>query len=401
METNDTTPAILLLHDGELEEIAAGIGPIGGIDRRGGLTEADRNATWDLVLGTSKRMLDLHTILPATNATQIAVVDGDSKTLRRMLRRSGIDLLVRRPVHPASLRLLILYALYRGPEKRRNSRVSVGAAVRFRVSLRRRDAILAELSTTGCSLMVPPGTHSARPDGNLTLLIPPELNGGRAFSVGGQVARITEAESGSDAIAVTFGSLRTKIRKRLETIVAAHSHGPAMLDEDVALALQSVPTFSDSAEPTPPEPEDLNRAEIAPAEPPGTDSTAGREQRGEPRRALSRRIIALGNEAARVLIGRDLSVGGMRIDRTPGLGVGDMLRVALHVRPDGQPLVLSARVRRDDGDAGLALRFVDLNPAARLCLEEMVDALPAIVESNDSDTGAGMVVSEVVGRRAS
>jgi hypothetical protein len=91
----------------------------------------------------------------------------------------------------------------------------------------------------------------------------------------------------------------------------------------------------------------------------------------------------------------------MRIDRTPGLGVGDMLRVALHVRPDGQPLVLLARVRRDDGDAGLALRFVDLNPAARLCLEEMVDALPAIVESNDSDTGAGMVVSEVVGRRAS
>jgi hypothetical protein len=371
MENKPSTPAILLLHDGELEDIADPIELIGGINRRGGLTEADRNATWDLVLGTSQRMLDLHTILPATNATQIAVVDGDSKTLRRMLRRSGIDLLVRRPVHPASLRLLIL------------------------------DAILAELSTTGCSLMVPPGTHSARPDGNLTLLIPPELNGGRAFSVGGQVARITEAESGSDAIAVTFGSLRTKARKGLETIVAAHSHGPAMLDEDVALAVQSVPTFSDSAEPTPPEPEDLNRAEIAPAEPPGTDSTAGREQRGEPRRALSRRIIALGNEAARVLIGRDLSVGGMRIDRTPGLGVGDMLRVALHVRPDGQPLVLSARVRRDDGDAGLALRFVDLNPAARLCLEEMVDALPAIVESNDSDTGAGMVVSEVVGRRAS
>ena len=401
METNDTTPAILLLHDGELEEIATGIGPIGGIDRRGGITEADRNATWDLVLGTSKRMLDLHSILPSTNATQIAVVDGDSKTLRRMLRRSGIDLLVRRPVHPAALRLLILYSLYRGPEKRRNSRVSVGAAVRFRVGLRRRDAILAELSTTGCRLMVPPGTHSARPDGNLTLLVPPELNGGQSFSVRGRVARIVEAEPGSDAIAVTFENLRTKSRKGLETIVAAHSHGPAMLDDEVALALQSVPTFSETAEFTPPEPANLDRAEFVPAQRPVTDSSAAKEQREGPRRSLSRRIIALGDEAARVLIGRDLSVGGMRIDRVPGLGIGDMLRVALHVRPDGQPLVISARVRRDDGAAGLALCFVDLSPAARLCLEEMIHALPTIVEPNDSDTGAGMVVSEVVGRRAS
>jgi hypothetical protein len=91
----------------------------------------------------------------------------------------------------------------------------------------------------------------------------------------------------------------------------------------------------------------------------------------------------------------------MRIDPTPGLGVGDVLRVALHVRPDGQPLVVSARVRRDDGAAGLALRFVSLSSAAHLYLEGMVRALPAIVDSNDSDAGAGMVVSEVVGRRMS
>ena len=67
METNETTPAILLLHDGELEEISAPIEQIGGINRRGGLSEVDRNATWDLVLGTAKRMLDLHRLLPATS----------------------------------------------------------------------------------------------------------------------------------------------------------------------------------------------------------------------------------------------------------------------------------------------------------------------------------------------
>jgi hypothetical protein len=400
METNETTPAILLLHDGELEEISAPIEFIGGINRRGGLTEADRNATWDLVLGTSKQMLDLHTALPSTNAIKIAVVDGDSKTMRRMLRISGIDLQVRRPVHPIALRLLILYALYRGPEKRRNRRVSVGAAVRFRVGLRHRNAILAELSATGCRLMVPKNSRAARSDGRLTLLIPPELNGGRSFSVRGRVARIVEAEAGSDAIAVTFEKLRTKSREGLAAAVAAHSRGPAMLDDEIALAVRSVPTFSETAESAPQEPELPKREGPTVAERAVDDHAGRKEQREEPRRALSRRIVALGDEAARVLIGRDLSTGGMRIEPTPGLGVGDILRVALHVTSDGQPLVVSARIRRDDGAAGLALGFTDLSEAARRCLEEMLRTLPAIVESNDSDTGAGVVVSKVVGRRA-
>jgi hypothetical protein len=404
MQTNEPTPAILLLHDGELEEIAAPIEMIGGINRRGGLTEIDRNATWDLVLGTAKRMLDLHKVLPATNAIQIAIVDGDSKTMRRMLKRSGIDLQVRRPVHPVALRLLILYTLYRGPEKRRNSRVSVGASIRFRTGLRKRNAILAELSTVGCRLMVPANAHSIRPEGRLTLLMPPELHGERAFSVRGRVSRVSEAEAGSDAIAVTFEKLKSKSRKGLEAIVAAHSQGPAMLDDQIACALRSVPTISKAEASASQEPETLEREVPVAVERADEIHAAGKDLRREPRRELSRRIIALGDEAARVLIGRDVSTGGMRIEPTPGLGVGDVLRVALHVRPDGQPLVVSARVRRDDGEAGLALRFTGLNEAARLCLEDMLLTLPAIVDSNDSDdpsAGAGMVVSEVVGRCAS
>ena len=91
----------------------------------------------------------------------------------------------------------------------------------------------------------------------------------------------------------------------------------------------------------------------------------------------------------------------MRIDSTPGLAMGDRLKVAVHVRPDGQPLVVSAEIVRDDGPEGMALHFVDLNPAAHAYLEEMVDALPRIIESNGSQEGAGVVVSELVGRRAS
>jgi hypothetical protein len=91
----------------------------------------------------------------------------------------------------------------------------------------------------------------------------------------------------------------------------------------------------------------------------------------------------------------------MRIDPTPGLSKGDRLKVAVHVRPDGQPLVVSAEITRDDGPDGMALRFVDLSPEASTYLEEMVFALPTIIESDNSKEGSGVVVSEVVGRRAS
>jgi hypothetical protein len=61
--------------------------------------------------------------------------------------------------------------------------------------------------------------------------------------------------------------------------------------------------------------------------------------------------------------------------------------------------VVSAEIVRDDGPQGMALRFIDLSPAAHTCLEEMVGALPSIIESNGSKEGAGVVVSELVGRR--
>jgi hypothetical protein len=91
----------------------------------------------------------------------------------------------------------------------------------------------------------------------------------------------------------------------------------------------------------------------------------------------------------------------MRIDSTPGLAMGDRLKVAVHIRPDGQPLVVSAEIVRDDGPAGMALRFVELSPEAHAYLGEMVGALPRIIEANGSQEGAGVVVSELVGRRAS
>jgi len=335
-------------------------------------------------------MLELHQHLPDTSAVRIAVLDGDSKTLRRMLYRVDTDLLVRQPVHPTALRLLILHALYRGPEKRRTTRVSMGAPIRFRIGLRRRGAILAELSIRGCRILADPNCHRAARNRLVTVYLPAEVTDDkRPLSLRGHVMRVSRTEDGSDVIAVLFESLRETARKRLESVVSAHSHGPAVLDEAISRAIRSLPTLPENSEPqAAPEPDD-------PAD------EASSERRVQQRHSITRRIIALSDEAARVLIGRDLSIGGMRIDPIPEFAMGDRLKVAVHVRADGQPLVVSAEIARDDGPHGMALRFVDLSPAARACLGEMVGALPSIIESNQTDSGGGVVISEVMGRRAS
>jgi len=449
MDYRELTPSVLLLHDGELAALAAVVEPLGGIDRRGNPSELDRNRIWDVIVASAGRMLELHEHLPETSAVRIAVLDGDSKTLRQMLQSVETDLLVRQPVHPAALRLLILHALYRGPEKRRTTRVSVGARVRFRSGLRRRPAILAELSRRGCRLMVESGRHRAAPDRLVTVVLPPEItNDKRALSLRGHVMRVSSGEPGTDVIAVLFELLRDEVREKVESIVSAHSHGPAILDRRAALAVPHLPSIPDDAGPGSvapavrepvPIPSDARRSGASLAEdgersstrfdgadspPPLSEARAsGRricevgepknpehacsagdvanERRARPRHRLSRRIVALGDEAARVLIGRDLSVGGMRVDATPGLAMGDQLEIAVHVRSDGQPLVVSAEVARDDGPDGMALRFVDLNPEAIAALAQMISALPTIIEPNDSRGGAGVVVSELVGRRAS
>ncbi len=404
MEYHEPTPSILLIHDGELANLAPLIGSLGGIERRGNPTDADRNTIWDVAIASASRMLELHQHLPETSAIRIAVMEGDSKTLRKMLYRVDTDLLVRQPVHPAALRLLILHALYRGPEKRRNTRVSVGASVRFRIGLRRRNAILAELSHRGCRLIAEPGSHRASPDKLVTVILPAEVTGdSRPLSLRGHVMRVSQVEPATDAVAVLFELLKPPERKRLESIVSAHSQGPAMLDNALAHAPQRAPVVAAQHNQQPPgeqaqQVSPCAQREIASPASSESEDVSASERRTQRRHALSRRIIALGDEAARVLIGRDLSIGGMRIDATPGLALGDKLKVAVHIRPDGQPLVVSAEIARDDGPDGMALRFVDLNSAAQACLEEMVDALPRILEANGSHDGAGVVVSEVIGR---
>ena len=95
-----------------------------------------------------------------------------------------------------------------------------------------------------------------------------------------------------------------------------------------------------------------------------------------------------------MLLGRDISLGGMRVDHDALLRVGENVRLALHVAGLDAPLVVTARVHRDEGARGMVLRFHALTPEDTRSLRALLDALPAADPGAPDE--AGVVVSEIL-----
>jgi hypothetical protein len=357
------SPLTLLLHDGELADVGRLLASLGRsfVERRGDLRAGDGERPWELVIGTPRRLLDRDWLELNPDAGQIAVCDRDSRTLQASLRRAGVALLVRRPVHPAALRALLLHALYRGPEKRRSPRVSIGAPISLRLGLRRQPAFLADLSLGGCRVLTARGPA---PSKSLKLLVPAEVSGGKAFALRGTVLQCIEQPSGDPAYTVKFGGMRAGTAELLRRTIEAHAGGPAKLTE--------------------PAPE-------APETPEAPEGEVARELSAETESART----GLAEEAERVVMGREISLSGMRVERSPLLGLGSDVRLAIHAGSGDQPLLVTAKVHRDDGDRGMVLRFHGLDPQAARQLSAVLDELP-LVAPNDGDAGSGMIVSEIL-----
>lgn len=379
--------SVLLLHDGELADVRGLVEAIGA-----GVLEAREAAGTvagaDVVLATPRYLRDLDRIEGGEKGVRIAVLDHDARTLRALCRRAGVDLVVRRPVHPVALRKLLLHALYRGPDRRAH-RVAVGVPVRFRTWLRARPALLADLSVRGCQLV---GCRALPPGRRVSVSIPDPTSPGRSFRVSGRVVRAVRG--GETGFAMEFRGVPERVRARLRESVAHYGDGPAICHgREAAAAWRRF-----APPPTPADPPDEERA--CAAAPPADATVAcsavdGSERRETTRRRYEgRRVVALDDEAARVLVGHDLSSGGMRVDPNPALFVGQRLRVALYGSPGETPLVLDAQVARDDGERGLVLRFGALSEPARRYLDKLLDALPVLDAGRSS--APGLAVSEIL-----
>jgi len=97
-------------------------------------------------------------------------------------------------------------------------------------------------------------------------------------------------------------------------------------------------------------------------------------------------VIALCEGGARVLLGRDLSVGGMRVESGGDLEAGQIVSLALHGSPLPHPVVVRARVVRRGLSRESVLRFVELDDAMRDLLAQLVEGQPEI-ESLGPDRG--------------
>ncbi|MGI9591635.1 MAG: PilZ domain-containing protein [Myxococcota bacterium] len=380
------SPSALVIHDGELEDVCGLLDHLGVPfhERCGPSTPEDEAQAWEIVISTPRRLLEFDPGVSAVTPVRIAIMEKESRTLRSMLHRAGVDLLVRRPVHPEALRLLVLYAMYRGPEKRRSLRVSIGGRVRYRSGIRRRIGVLAELSATGCRLLA---TDPVERGARIQIQVPGEISGGRSLSVTGSVVRCIASDlPGVHAVAISWSKQRGRIAERLRELVASYSVGPAVLGAgDAHSELRFASTGPRSqARPT------------APAADAASEAADPSDRRAGERHEYPQHVIALGVEAARVLLGRDISLGGMRVSPHPDVRLGDELTISVHVRAREKPLVLQARVARDEGENGLVLQWSELSADARHYLTRMVEFLPVIATRQGTDEGTGVVVSEIL-----
>jgi hypothetical protein len=149
--------------------------------------------------------------------------------------------------------------------------------------------------------------------------------------------------------------VNARLHAQLSAAVAAHAEGPAQCAGAPAIAAA-----------------------------PETDGSPANEAAPE---------HALGDEAAHVLMGRDLSRGGMRVDPNPLLAVGMNLRLAVHAETREAPMILSAMVVRDDGEHGLVLRFRDLSAELSRYLDYVIHALPLVIDDDDDE---GCLITELL-----
>ncbi|MBW2312956.1 MAG: PilZ domain-containing protein [Deltaproteobacteria bacterium] len=350
-------PSVLLLDDGELCDVRRLLDEIGVdfVHLRGASISDGLEPPRDLLLTTSRRA---QTIPRATSPdggvpVRVVVANEEAETLRERLRRDGVDFLVRRPVHSEALRLLVLRSLYRGPEKRRGIRVPFGVAVECRVGAIGTDAVLAELSTGGCRLVVPRTPQPLAPVGaGLVVTIPPSEDVAEPLSLYGTVLRTHEEDSDEVSLAIGFGDLD-----------AAH---------EAALA------------------QTLLRRAVG-------HNGSPSERREHPRRLFDETITALNREASSALVGRDVSLGGMRVDAHPDLKLGDELVLEIYGLANSEPSEVHATVVRDDGPDGFGLRFDHVTPELARRLEELVTVLPSIEPLGDGESAAmGTVLSRII-----
>jgi hypothetical protein len=373
--SNTAPTPVLVLDDGELHDIRELLTQLDVpyAEARSSDTAALPPGL-SLLVTNARHALDSGTLQPRS-FMHLVVYDDVSPALHNALHRSGCDLVLQLPVNAHTFRLLAAQALYEGPERRKGRRVVLSAPVGLRADGQTRPATLVQLSLRGCGLST---QEPVKIGGEIQLTFPPELTGGDPLRASGPVlsVRTLEPGSGPHQVAMAFRLMDAASRRVVNDIMARHASG-AELRPRPAAQRASVPAAG------------------------STDAGVNDERRDGPRGSFTGRVIAAGAGISHMLIGRDLSSGGMRVRRDPDLELGDEIKLAIYGRPGQPAIMLKAVVTRDEGDDGLVLRFHDVPTSIAARLEQIVAELPTLPGERSAASPAqpGVVVTEILGRR--
>jgi hypothetical protein len=109
------------------------------------------------------------------------------------------------------------------------------------------------------------------------------------------------------------------------------------------------------------------------------------ERRANARRRYHQRVMGVRRGIAEVMMARDLSREGLRIEPNRRMQLGDAYALAIFGAKSAAPVLASARVAREDDFSGTFLRFADLTPDATRRIEELIDTLvPLNVDGPDA-----------------
>jgi hypothetical protein len=401
-------PSVLLLDDGELDEAKEVLEEleVEFVHLSGAQIAAEIERPRDLLITSRARAFNLagsdDSAADAQGPVLICIHNQDFLPFRDRLRELGVHYLVHSAVDRESLRLLLLHALYRGPQKRNAPRLPVGSRVCFKVGPRWQPATLTELSTEGCRLV---STHRPTPGKPITVHLLPDLGGGSLLELRGSVIRVQldphGKELGQVLIAISFDDNAPESQERLRTILEGRVIGSLVTrlresDSEPGAHDEGDGSKTSDAVGAPDEGPEAPEDSAAPA-----GSTEEFEVVIDPRERVRASypcpIPAVIGNAPRIILGRDLSVQGMRVEPHPDLELGSTVRVALYGGEGEEPLTLDATVTRDDGDRGLLLRFTDLPDKAAELLELLVTRLPSLESLTRTPTGGrGLIVSTII-----
>ncbi len=436
-------PSILLVDDGELDDVARRLERLGcGFERlQGGAIPREIPPPRDLLIATPRRLERVRRGSPTGAATdrplRIVAVDEDSPALRRRLRSAGLHLIVPLPAHAEIWRLLVSRALYRGEERRHDTRVAVGAPVEIVSSAHApasrptapetapeatpETTLLMDLSNRGCRLRTSRTISIGEPLG-FTIADGDEVGSvgggdGEPLELRGRVRRMTQAAGSAErTLALVFDpDLPESTRVRLTALINRWASGPSSTGARGAAnepplppcRLASLPDLMLDDETDPPVRARAGvRVELGPASAitggnrGGIQGGTRGDRRRRPRGRFETSFLAETARGPLVLLGRELSARGMRVERLEELRVGDRFRLALHGPGPAEPLIVDAEVARDDGPEGYALLFQPLDTQTEKALEKLVACLPGDDSESPEPGGApgslGALLSEIL-----